>query len=98
MAVTAIGIDCKHPTGAFMPVIDRFRCEGERPRLPLQRVRDRQARRGRTREPSLIGRMKATVHGNRQAFAVRAEQCQGCGLCVAACPEKAIKLARVAMA
>ncbi len=43
----------------------------------------------------LIARMKLMVHGNRQAFAVRADQCHGCGLCVAACPEKAIELARV---
>jgi NAD-dependent dihydropyrimidine dehydrogenase PreA subunit len=28
-------------------------------------------------------------------FAVRADACHGCGLCVAACPEDAIRLARL---
>ena len=40
-------------------------------------------------------RLKATLHGNWQAFAVRAQDCRACGLCVAACPEDAITLARV---
>ena len=43
---------------------------------------------------SLIGKLKARVHGNRQAFVVHAEACHACGLCVTACPEKAIKLVK----
>jgi NAD-dependent dihydropyrimidine dehydrogenase PreA subunit len=39
--------------------------------------------------------MKAAVHGNRQAFAVRADACHACGRCVAACPEHAIRLVRI---
>jgi NAD-dependent dihydropyrimidine dehydrogenase PreA subunit len=45
---------------------------------------------------SLVGRFKLAVHGNKQAFAIRAMDCHACGLCVQACPEKAIKLARPA--
>jgi 4Fe-4S ferredoxin len=41
---------------------------------------------------SLLARLKARVHGDRQAFAVRAGDCHACGLCVAACPEHAIRL------
>ncbi|WP_349700487.1 4Fe-4S binding protein [Acidisarcina polymorpha] len=41
-----------------------------------------------------LSRIKASVHGNRQAFAVRAEACQACGVCVSACPEGAIQLVR----
>jgi NAD-dependent dihydropyrimidine dehydrogenase PreA subunit len=36
--------------------------------------------------------IKVKVHGGRQAFAVNAEACQACGLCVTACPEHAIRL------
>jgi 4Fe-4S ferredoxin len=48
---------------------------------------------------SFKGRLKGFAHGYRQAFAVRAdavraELCHSCGLCVTACPERAITLAR----
>jgi 4Fe-4S ferredoxin len=39
-----------------------------------------------------MGRIKLFVHGGKQAFALYPEACRGCGLCVKACPEKAIKL------
>jgi len=42
---------------------------------------------------SLLGRLKARVHGNRQAFVARPQDCHACGKCVAACPEDAIRLA-----
>jgi 4Fe-4S ferredoxin len=35
------------------------------------------------------------VHGGKQAYAVNADACRACGLCVTACPEKAITLARL---
>ena len=40
-------------------------------------------------------RLKVAVHGNEQAFAVREQDCHGCGACVAICPEKAITLVAV---
>ncbi len=43
----------------------------------------------------LIGKRKSIAHGRKTAYAPRASACQACGKCVAACPEKAIKLARV---
>lgn len=42
---------------------------------------------------SLIGKLKAWVHGSRQARVARPEACEGCAACVAVCPESAIKLA-----
>ena len=39
-----------------------------------------------------FARLKLFVHGGKQAFAVRASDCHACGLCVQACPERAIAL------
>jgi NAD-dependent dihydropyrimidine dehydrogenase PreA subunit len=43
-----------------------------------------------------FSRLKVRVHGGKQAFAVRADACHACGLCVSACPERAITLQKVA--
>jgi NAD-dependent dihydropyrimidine dehydrogenase PreA subunit len=40
--------------------------------------------------------LKVKVHGGKQAFVVNGDDCHACGLCVAACPEKAIRLTRIA--
>jgi len=42
---------------------------------------------------SLMGRLKAFVHGNKQAYVVWGSECHACQLCVEACPEHAIRLA-----
>jgi NAD-dependent dihydropyrimidine dehydrogenase PreA subunit len=36
------------------------------------------------------------VHGGVQAFVVNGDECHACGLCATACPEKAIRLTRLA--
>lgn len=38
------------------------------------------------------GKVKTFIHEKRKAFVVNAAQCPACGLCVIACPEKAINL------
>jgi 4Fe-4S ferredoxin len=40
----------------------------------------------------LFARVRTMLHGNQQAFTPRLDQCHACGLCVAACPERAIRL------
>lgn len=86
---------CSRVPGSVVPVIDRNRCEAKSKCVEVcpyhvfeLRVLTPEDRAGL----SLGGRLKAWVHGGRQAFAVRSEDCHACALCVAACPEQAIKL------
>nr|MBX2882853.1 ferredoxin family protein [Granulosicoccus sp.] len=44
---------------------------------------------------SLRGKIKGWAHGWKQAVVLHPDQCHACGLCVAACPEKALKLRKV---
>jgi NAD-dependent dihydropyrimidine dehydrogenase PreA subunit len=90
--------DCKHEARVFAPLIDRNRCEAKEDCLrvcPYDVFEIAPLSPEHKRALSLVGRLKAWAHGNRQAFAVRADACHACGLCVAACPEDAIRLARV---
>ena len=48
------------------------------------------------KELSLGDRLRAMVHGNKQAYAVLPDKCTACGLCVEACMMHAIKLRRKA--
>jgi ferredoxin len=41
---------------------------------------------------SFLGRLKSRAHGRQTAYTPHADQCRACGLCVVACPEKAITL------
>ena len=40
----------------------------------------------------LLVRLKVRVHGGKQAKVAKGNLCAGCGLCVEACPEKAIRV------
>ena len=89
---------CKQPPGMFAPEIDRHRCEGKEDCVrvcPTGVFAIRKLTAEERAEFSLVTRLKLWVHGNRQAFAVQASQCEACGLCVKACPERAIMLRRV---
>jgi 4Fe-4S ferredoxin len=90
---------CTQPPGVVVPVIDRTRCEGKEDCAavcPYDVFEIRSLTREERSALPFGARLKALVHGNRQSFAVRAEACHSCGLCVAACPERAIRLARLA--
>ena len=86
--------ECKEP-GFVVPFIDRNRCEGKADCVrvcPYQVFEmgtlDADQRRGL----SLRGKLKAFAHGYKQAMVVRGDACHACGLCVTACPERAIRL------
>ncbi len=90
---------CNQSPGIVMPVIDRTRCEGKEDCVrvcPYDVFEIRTLTREERGGLPFMARVKAMAHGNRQAFAVRAELCHSCGLCVAACPEHAIRLSRSA--
>ena len=89
---------CAPDPGRVAPVIDRNRCEakGDCVRVcPFDVFEIGVIGPDERRGLSLVGRVKAFAHRGRQAFAVRAESCHACGLCVTACPERAIRLAEV---
>jgi 4Fe-4S ferredoxin len=48
------------------------------------------------RKLGMMNRFKLRVHGMKVAYTPNVDACRSCGLCVAACPEKAIKLAAAA--
>lgn len=88
---------CGNEQGVVMPVIDRTKCEGKEDCVrvcPYDVFAVRQLTKAERAMLPLTARLKAWAHGNRQAFAVQADQCHGCGLCVSACPEHAIQLSR----
>jgi len=77
------------------PVIDYGRCEGKAVCVevcPYKVFELRQLSSAEVGPLSLVGRLRRALHGGRQAVAVRAADCHACGLCVAECPEEAIRL------
>ena len=92
--------DCAFGPGEVVPVINRERCENKGPCekvCPYDVLVIQPVSAADKAGISLLGRIKLWAHGNQQAYAQFADRCRGCGLCVAACPEKAISLQRVAL-
>ena len=83
------------PDGPVTPVVDRNRCEGKN---DCVRVCPEDVFEVRTIDDadfaalSFLGRLKSRAHGKKTAYTPNAEACQACGLCVTACPERAIRL------
>jgi 4Fe-4S ferredoxin len=89
------GEKCAADAGAYQPVIDRNACEGKRDCVEVcpygvfevRRINDEDFFR-----LSFLGKLKSWAHGRLSAYTPQANLCQACGLCVVACPEKAITL------
>jgi NAD-dependent dihydropyrimidine dehydrogenase PreA subunit len=91
--------NCKSAPGELTPVIDRSRCEGKADCVRVCPVNVFEI--GRITDADfaqlgVLGKLKSIAHGRKTAYTPRASACESCGKCVAACPEKAIKLARAA--
>jgi 4Fe-4S ferredoxin len=88
---------CKQPAGVVAPVIDATRCEGKADCLrvcPYNVFEIRSLTADERRALPLGARFKVWAHGGKQAFVSDGDACHACGLCVASCPEKAIRLSR----
>lgn len=91
------GEQCRADKGVWQPQIDRGRCEGKGDcvqvcphdvfTVGLITEKDFAAL-------SPLGRLKSRVHGRKTALTPLADACRACGMCVVACPEKAITLVR----
>lgn len=90
------------PAGArVVPVVDRNRCEAKSDCVdvcPYDVFVVRPLTGDEKAELSFWGRLRTAVHGGKQAFVDRPDDCHACGLCVTACPERAIRLMAVGSA
>jgi NAD-dependent dihydropyrimidine dehydrogenase PreA subunit len=91
------GEKCRAEPGAQIPQIDRNRCEGKEDCVKVCPYGVFEV--GRIKDDdfaalSFLGKLKSRAHGRLTAYTPRSDLCQACGLCVVACPEKAIELVR----
>jgi NAD-dependent dihydropyrimidine dehydrogenase PreA subunit len=89
------GEKCRALAGAYRPRVDRRRCEGKSECVavcPYDVFEVRTIDEHEYRTLPMLARLKLRVHGKQTAYTPRADACRACGLCVVACPERAIKL------
>ncbi len=81
----------------MVPIVDRGRCEGKKDCVQVCPYSVFEVRRMNDADFEALGffqKLRSVVHGRMTAYTPRAADCRACGLCVTACPEKAIRLGR----
>lgn len=93
------GTNCTSIPGTVVPVVDRGRCEGKKECVDVCPYGVFEVRRIEDADFAalgLLGKLRSVAHGRMTAYTPGVGDCQACGLCVVACPEKAIRLVDVA--
>lgn len=91
------GMKCKAEPKTFVPVVDRRRCEGKADCVavcPYQVFEVGLIDEAEYQKMPMLIRFKLWAHGKKTAYTPKADACKACGLCVVACPEKAITLVK----
>jgi NAD-dependent dihydropyrimidine dehydrogenase PreA subunit len=89
------GEECRAPAGSYLPVVNRSKCEGKNDCVEVCPYQVFEVRRMDDEDFEKLGffaKMKSRAHKRQTAYTPGADKCQACGLCVVACPEKAIVL------
>jgi 4Fe-4S ferredoxin len=89
------GRECKADPGLFHPEVDTRCCEGKGDCEAVCPYHVFEV--GRMSDETfaalpLLVKLKVWAHGKKTAYTPSADACRGCGLCVVACPEHAIRL------
>ena len=94
-AETPAGKGCRAAPGSFRPVVAAGRCEAKADCVrvcPYDVFEVGPIAPATFKSLPWLARLKVRVHGMKTAHTPKADACRACGLCVDACPEKAISL------
>ena len=89
------GQHCNADAGTWTPVVDHSRCEADTSCVvvcPNEVFEVRSIEAADWSALGLFAKLRVTAHGRNTSYTPLADQCRACGLCVVACPERAITL------
>jgi 4Fe-4S ferredoxin len=89
---------CRQPSGRLRPIVDPAKCEAKtacEAICPVDVFAIERISSDVFRALPAMAKLKVWVHGMKTATTPNADACLGCALCVAACPETAIRLVAV---
>lgn len=89
------GEECTAEGGRFTPKVDHGKCEGKEDCAavcPYDVFEVRKIDDADFEALGFLARLKKRAHRRQSAYTPGADGCRACGMCVVACPEKAITL------